>query len=154
MVAKHILTSDGQRMNLMLHLQIAMTLLNLSCLTCSLKCCPNEKWPSISVEAWCLGVCPTFSRSLCLFISFGPLLNLLFGSACLAEVFFQWIWQSEPRGTETWKYLVTLDDGRRLEIRWKNLLLTNAMPTTPFDWKFYDLKIHKAWLYIYIIICV
>ncbi|CAL1173480.1 unnamed protein product [Cladocopium goreaui] len=36
-------------------------------------------------------------------------------------------------GTETWKYLVTLDDGRRLEIRWKNLLLTNAMPTTPFD---------------------
>ena len=38
-------------------------------------------------EAWCLGVCPA-SRSLCLFISFGPLLSLLFGSACLAEVFF------------------------------------------------------------------
>ena len=29
-------------------------------------------------------------------------------------------------GTEPWKYIVTLEDGRRLEVRWRNLLLTSS----------------------------
>ena len=29
-------------------------------------------------------------------------------------------------GTEPWKYIVALEDGRRLEVRWRNLLLTSS----------------------------
>eukprot|EP00434_Breviolum_minutum_P042420 symbB.v1.2.037755.t1/scaffold5662.1/size29721/2 len=38
----------------------------------------------------------------------------------------------EGPGSEAWKYLVMLLDGRRLEIRWRNLLLTSAMSSVPF----------------------
>ena len=29
-------------------------------------------------------------------------------------------------GPEAWKYIVALEDGRRLEVRWRNLLLTSS----------------------------
>lgn len=32
----------------------------------------------------------------------------------------------EEEGTEPWKYIVALEDGRRLEVRWRNLLLTSS----------------------------